>query len=52
MLSGTTTGHVVSIPYWNRTSDFLGVIQAPSPVDHGIVLVNEVGVEPKPYGDS
>ena len=36
MLSGTTTGQVVSIPHWNRTSDFLGVIQASSSVDHGI----------------
>jgi hypothetical protein len=32
---------------WNRTSDFLGVIQASSPLDHGIMLrVTAAGVEP------
>ncbi len=36
----------LSDPGWNRTSDFLGVIQASLPLDHGIVLVTEVGVEP------
>ena len=41
---------VFSDPGWNRTSDLLGVIQASSPLDHGIMFqVTEAGVEP---GDS
>ena len=36
-----------SDPGWNRTITLLGVIQASSPLDHGIMLsVTEVGVEP------
>ena len=35
-----------SDPGWNRTSTFLHVTQASSPLDHGIVSVTEVGVEP------
>ena len=44
--TGTPTDHCFSDPGWNRTSDFLGVIQASSPLDHGIIRVTEVGVEP------
>ena len=38
----------VSDPGWNRTSTFLVVTQASSPLDHGIVIlpVTEVGLEP------
>ncbi len=38
----------VSDPGWNRTSTFLVVTQASSPLDHGIVSlsVTEVGIEP------
>ena len=35
-----------SDPGWNRTITFLGVIQASSPLDHGIMSVTEAGVEP------
>ena len=36
-----------SDPGWNRTITLLGVIQASSPLDHGIMLsVTEAGVEP------
>ena len=42
----TPTDRNFSDPGWNRTSDFLGVIQASSPLDHGIMSVTEVGVEP------
>ena len=37
---------VESDPGWNRTSTFLDVDQAPSPLDHGIMSVTRVGVEP------
>ena len=38
---------VTSDPGWNRTSTFLDVGQASSPLDHGIVFsVTRVGVEP------
>ena len=33
-------------PGWNRTIALLGVIQASSPLDHGIMSVTEAGVEP------
>ena len=46
--AGTPTDHRFSDPGWNRTSDFLGVIQASSPLDHGIVLVTAA----KPRGES
>ena len=38
----------ISDPGWNRTSTFLVVTQASSPLDHGIVFlsVTEVGLEP------
>jgi hypothetical protein len=35
-----------SDPGWNRTITLLGVIQASSPLDHGIMSVTEAGVEP------
>ena len=35
-----------SDPGWNRTISLLGVIQASSPLDHGIMSVTEAGVEP------
>ncbi len=35
-----------SDPGWSRTSTFLHVTQAPSPLDHGTMLVIEAGVEP------
>ena len=35
-----------SDPGWNRTSTFLDVGQASSPLDHGIMSVTRVGVEP------
>ena len=35
-----------SDPGWNRTITFLVVTQAPLPLDHGIMSVTEVGVEP------
>lgn len=35
-----------SDPGWNRTIAFLDVGQASSPLDHGILSVTEVGVEP------
>ena len=35
-----------SDPGWNRTSTFLVVTQVSLPLDHGIVPVTEVGVEP------
>ena len=46
--AGTPTDHLHSDPGWNRTSTFLVVTQASSPLDHGIVLlsVTEVGLEP------
>ena len=37
---------VKSDPGWNRTSTFLDVGQASSPLDHGIMSVTRVGVEP------
>ena len=39
-----------SDPGWNRTITFLVVTQAPSPLDHGIKSVTEVGVEPTGIG--
>ena len=39
-------GSVASDPGWNRTSTFLDVGQASSPLDHGIMSVTEAGVEP------
>ena len=36
----------VSDPGWNRTSSFLHVTQASSPLDHGIMSVIRVGIEP------
>jgi hypothetical protein len=44
--AGTPTDHFSSDPGWNRTSTLLHVTQASSPLDHGIVSVTEVGVEP------
>jgi hypothetical protein len=35
-----------SDPGWDRTSTLLHVTQASSPLDHGIMSVTEVGVEP------
>ena len=36
----------VSDPGWSRTSTFLHVTQASSPLDHGTMSVTEAGVEP------
>ena len=35
-----------SDPGWSRTTAFLVVIQVSSPLDHGIIPVTEVGLEP------
>ena len=37
---------IESDPGWNRTSSFLHVTQAPLPLDHGIMSVIRVGIEP------
>ena len=37
--AATPTDHVLSDPGWNRTSTFLDVDQASSPLDHGIMSV-------------